>query len=122
MDAATAAAMSDPDRNRFFRRRWRETWVVVAAQPRPATDPAERLELAGQDLLREWRRERAQRQADSAISTDIGLGTVRGGADQQRYGLHEAKFSMAQTDPVAMVDYNGDHGADLDLTGRGAAP
>ena len=61
MDAAAAAAMSDPDSNRWFRRRWHE--------PRP---PAERLphaEACGQDpveqtgraLLEEWRRERALR-------------------------------------------------------------
>jgi hypothetical protein len=106
MDAATAAAMSDPDRNTFFRRRWRETWVVVTAQPHPATDPAEGLELAGQDLLREWRLERAQRQEDSAWSTDIGLRAVRGGADQQRYGLHDAGYSKAHIDSVIMRPAN----------------
>jgi hypothetical protein len=103
--------MSDPDRNTLFRRRWREISVVVAAQSRPAIDPAEGLELAGQDLLREWRRERAQRQEVSALSTDIGLRTVRGGADQQRYGLHEAKFSMAQTDSVVMRPAGAPHKA-----------
>ena len=59
MDAARAAAMSDPDQNRWFRRRW-----VEIAQDAPAecfVEPAPELDLhlLGQELLAAWRRERA---------------------------------------------------------------
>ena len=68
MDAAAAAAMSDPDSNRWFRRRWREPGPPAY---QPAT-PAERLppaaareqdpvEQTGRALLEAWRRERALR-------------------------------------------------------------
>jgi hypothetical protein len=59
MDAASAAAMSDPWRNPLFQRRWRES--QQAADPRPPDPPAvDQLELTGQALLEQWRRERAQ--------------------------------------------------------------
>ena len=62
MDTARAAAMSDPDQNRWFRRRW------VEAAPHAATERvAERgaeldVGLLGPELLASWRRERAQRE------------------------------------------------------------
>lgn len=57
MDAATAAAMSDPQRNPAFRRRWLEVDPLPAPRP-PALDPVG--ELDGPALLAEWRRIRAQ--------------------------------------------------------------
>lgn len=65
-DAAAAAAMSDPENNRWFRRRWAEIAVVPTTPASDgiaeggATPPADDdLILAGQDLLWQWRRERA---------------------------------------------------------------
>jgi hypothetical protein len=59
MDAATAAAMSDPERNPAFRRRWQE----IGTPPQPHDDAPQRaqdaLELTGRELLEQWRRERA---------------------------------------------------------------
>jgi hypothetical protein len=59
MDAATAAAMSDPDCNRWFRRRWREMPTLQMRQPVPTTEAADALELTGHELREQWRRERA---------------------------------------------------------------
>ena len=58
MDAARAAAMSDPDRNPFFRRHWVEP---VAAQRPPAVDPIEQepVKQTGLELLHLWRRQKA---------------------------------------------------------------
>lgn len=67
MDAASAAAMSDPDSNRWFRRRWREP----APSAHRLAAPAERLppvaareqdpvEQTGRALLEAWRRERTR--------------------------------------------------------------
>jgi hypothetical protein len=59
MDAATAAAMSDPERNPAFRRRWQEVGA-----PRPPDQPQtaqDDLELTGRELLEQWRREQTQR-------------------------------------------------------------
>ena len=58
MDAATAAAMSDPERNRHFRRRWQDPQA-------PRTEPADRhasrdadpLGPIGHELLEAWRRQ-----------------------------------------------------------------
>ena len=64
MDAATAAAMSDPERNPAFRRRWQET-CTPPRQPHsepPRTRDA--LELSAQKLLEKWRRERALQAAE----------------------------------------------------------
>jgi hypothetical protein len=61
MDAAVAAAMSDPERNPAFRRRWQETCTPQQRHdevPRPAPDM---LELTGRALVEQWRRERARR-------------------------------------------------------------
>jgi hypothetical protein len=61
MDAATAAAMSDPDRNPSFRRRWKD--ANTRQQPHVGEPNSERdaLELTARELLEQWRRERAQR-------------------------------------------------------------
>jgi hypothetical protein len=65
MDAAAAAAMSDPERNPAFRRRSHD--IPLPAQPRrPALQPGEAIELTGRELLEEWRRERARREAGAA--------------------------------------------------------
>lgn len=61
-DAAAAAAMSDPDNNRWFRRRWAEP---VLTQPRvepTSPQPTQDFELIGTELLAAWRRERAERE------------------------------------------------------------
>jgi hypothetical protein len=57
MDAAAAAAMSDPDRNRWFRRRWSE--APVRRNRQPGSETAYGLELTGRELLEMWRREMA---------------------------------------------------------------
>ncbi len=57
MDAAAAAAMSDPERNRLFRRRWTERAESVPA-PVCSIDQVADLELVGRELLAAWRRER----------------------------------------------------------------
>jgi hypothetical protein len=55
MDAAAAAAMSDPERNRYFSRRWH--CDHEATSQRPAPDGCEE-KLAGLELLEQWRRKR----------------------------------------------------------------
>jgi hypothetical protein len=57
MDAANAAAMSDPKRNHHFRRRWTEasTKSVVPAPTQPSEDAVGAVGLA---LLDAWRRKR----------------------------------------------------------------
>ncbi|MBL6459398.1 hypothetical protein JMJ55_29205 [Belnapia sp. T6] len=60
MDAATAAAMSDPERNPAFRRRWQDVASPSPALGRPLAAQDD-LELTGRELLEQWRRERAQR-------------------------------------------------------------
>ena len=57
MDAATAAAMSDPRKNPAFRRLWQEA-DAAPTQPPPVLDQADKLD--GLALLAEWRRIRAQ--------------------------------------------------------------
>ncbi len=63
MDAATAAAMSDPERNPAFRRRWREALDESAAPQRPVHEPATSIERTGRELLDQWRQDRARRVA-----------------------------------------------------------
>jgi len=58
MDAASAAAMSDPERNPHFRRRWSEMDDIVVPRPLPSADADQSLD--GAALLQAWRRERAQ--------------------------------------------------------------
>jgi len=60
MDAASAAAMSDPERNPLFRRRWLEpagsaTGRAIAEHPGPDDD----LAVTGLELREQWRQERA---------------------------------------------------------------
>ena len=60
-DAASAAAMSDPDMNRWFRRRWVELPARGAAAARDADAPLpvdDELASTGVALLQEWRRSR----------------------------------------------------------------
>ena len=60
MDPATAAAMSDPDRNPRFRRRWTEP-PGIAKSNRPRTpEPDKALEQAGSAVREQWRHERAR--------------------------------------------------------------
>lgn len=63
-DAATAAAMSDPDLNRWFRRRWAEpAWPVPVHPAVDSVGPAEQaddhdeadLDRLGLDLLSDYR-------------------------------------------------------------------
>ncbi len=58
-NAAAAAAMSDPERNRWFRRRWAELPVAVAARESADVGPTDDgLALTGLALLQEWRKQR----------------------------------------------------------------
>jgi hypothetical protein len=57
-DAAAAAAMSDPNRNRWFRRRWVEANAVDPTLVCVEQDEPD-LDLLGRELLAAWRRERA---------------------------------------------------------------
>ena len=61
MDAAAAAAMSDPDSNRWFRRRWQEPQPPAERLPPAAACDQNPVEQTGRALLEEWRRELAQR-------------------------------------------------------------
>ena len=63
MDAATAAAMSDPDQNPKFRRRWHDAPREPERYPPQSLEPGDAVELTGRELLEEWRRERARRKA-----------------------------------------------------------
>ena len=56
MDAASAAAMSDPDRNPWFRRRWSEPSDIVQRRQGPP-EPNEALDQIGSALREQWRRE-----------------------------------------------------------------
>ncbi len=62
MDPARAAAMSDPELNRWFRRRW----VELSTLPAPAASRADRAhatpEQIGLHLREVWRQERASGQ------------------------------------------------------------
>ena len=61
MDAATAAAMSDPERNPAFRRRWQEACTPPLPPDAKALVAQDALELTGRELLEQWRRERGSR-------------------------------------------------------------
>lgn len=56
MDAANAAAQSDPDRNPHFRRRWYEPRVVAVQEPAPR----DQMGTLGQVLLAAFRRREAE--------------------------------------------------------------
>ncbi|MFC0386825.1 hypothetical protein [Muricoccus vinaceus] len=55
--------MSDPERNRWFSRRWQDWVTLPAISPTPLPEllePDEALEVTGHALLLAWREERAQ--------------------------------------------------------------
>ena len=58
MDAATAAAMSDPDRNKWFRRRWSEPPDVAECRQPRTPEPNQDVEQIGAALREQWRGER----------------------------------------------------------------
>ena len=61
MDTATAAAMSDPDLNRWFRRRWRDDPPPVSGAENQASKTSDPLTQLGLDLVELRRRQgRAQ--------------------------------------------------------------
>lgn len=64
MDPAEAAEMSDPDRNRQFRRRWAEPHVERHAWSTPASAGA--LGTLGLALLEAWRRKQKEATASPA--------------------------------------------------------
>lgn len=64
MDAARAAAMSDPECNPFFRRHWIEPPHALPARVQAVDD----LELTGQALLEEWRCMRLRERRASVAS------------------------------------------------------
>ena len=72
MDAATAAAMSDPDRNKWFRRRWSEPPQSPARTTSPG-QPTGPVELTGYALLEQWRRTKEQADAHEDHKTVEGL-------------------------------------------------
>lgn len=59
MDAARAAAMSDPDQNHQFRRLWDDT--IRRPASRPAHQDADLIEKIAQRLLMDWCRDRSSR-------------------------------------------------------------
>ena len=66
MDAASAAAMSDPTLNPWFRRRWVELPARTAPQAAAATLPVDdELATTGLALLHEWRLRRDSTAVDS---------------------------------------------------------
>jgi len=62
MDAAAAAAMSDPERNRQFRRRWHEAATAAPAPRAPLRQQGEALGPIGHALLEAWRRKRERQE------------------------------------------------------------
>ena len=76
MNAATAAAMSDPERNPNFRRRWLEPGpLAMRVTPRDTTGVVGPIGLA---LIVAWQRK--QRMADPALapgSAALGWGVLR---------------------------------------------
>ena len=81
-DAARAAAMSDPEQNQWFRRRWVDTVVRDLPTPSKHAKPTQSchgfhnsLDLFGRELLAAWRRERAVQAGRSGADRM----TVRGG-------------------------------------------
>jgi hypothetical protein len=59
MDAATAAAVSDPDRKRWFRRRWSEPTPIRKTARPPTRDPDQTLVQIGSALREQWRQQQA---------------------------------------------------------------
>lgn len=60
MDAAAAAAMSDPERNPAFRRRWQDAYTPPQLPGPKLKSVQDDLELTGRELLEQWRRDRAR--------------------------------------------------------------
>ena len=61
IDAARAAAMADPELNRWFRRRWAEPAglpAVVVSNPQSHDE----IDVTAQELLAAWRSERIARE------------------------------------------------------------
>jgi hypothetical protein len=58
MDAATAAAMSDPERNPAFRRRWRDAGMPPQPPTPKSGSKQDAFELTGHELLKQWRQDR----------------------------------------------------------------
>ena len=56
MDAATAAEMSDPDRNKWFRRRWTEPPHLAECRRPRTPEPNQDVEPIGAALREQWRR------------------------------------------------------------------
>ena len=63
MDAAEAAAMSDPDMNPLFRRRWVETPTSPKPQRLPTARQTDLTAETGRALHEEWRQQRAARRS-----------------------------------------------------------
>jgi hypothetical protein len=81
MDAASAAAMSDPDNNRWFRRRWHDETTSQCSKMTWGAERAEAVEVTDRELLSQWRRElesrssispRSQTQPDAGENTSLG--------------------------------------------------
>ena len=80
-DAARAAAMSDPEHNQWFRRRWVD---AVGHNDPTSSDHAEplkpfyglqnSLDLFGRELLAAWRRERAAQPNQSGADRSTSRG------------------------------------------------
>ena len=68
MDAAAAAAMSDPLMNRWFRRRWTERAEDLPV-PVFTIDRDADFAIVGRELLAAWRRERGSRRDGHASAT-----------------------------------------------------
>ena len=66
MNGATAAAMSDPERNPKFRRRWQDAPCEPGRYPPQPLELGDTVELTGRELLEQWRRERGRRGAGAA--------------------------------------------------------
>ncbi len=63
MDAATAATMSDPERNPKFRRRWQDPPPEPGWTPPADLALEDAVALTGRELLEQWRRDRSRRAA-----------------------------------------------------------
>ena len=72
VDAAAAAAMSDPERNPKFRRQWQDPPREPRRTPPANLEPKDAVELTGRELLEEWRRERAHRKRSGDVNARTG--------------------------------------------------
>ena len=80
MDAARAAAMSDPEQNRWFRRRWIDVDPPCLAPAEQAglshasLDTTDSFDMLGRELLAAWRRERAAQAGQSDGNREAARG------------------------------------------------